>query len=160
MGELSEFPLHYRAFLRAYRWRRIDPLPFAHLAVPLDRARVALVTSAGLVAQGDTPFDPRVKGGDYTYRWIPAGTNPRRLIECHRSELWDHVGFTRDPNVVFPLERLHDLAEAHVIGEVARRHASVMGSLTAPGRLVRHSAPEIATQLAADGVDAALLVPV
>lgn len=160
MGELGEFPLHYRAFLRAYRWRRIEPVPFARLRSSLERARVALVTSAGLVAPGDTPFDPRVRGGDYTYRWIPAGANPRRLVESHRSELWDHAGFQRDPNVALPLDRMRELAEAGVIGEVARRHVSIMGSVTAPGRLVRHSAPEIAAQLVADGVDAALLVPV
>jgi hypothetical protein len=35
-----------------------------------------------------------------------------------------------------------------------------MGSITAPGRLVRDAAPEIARRLVHDGVDIALLVPV
>jgi D-proline reductase (dithiol) PrdB len=160
VGELSEFPLHYRAFLRTYRWRRIEPLPFTRLKAPVYRARVAIVSSAGLVAPGDAAFDPRVRGGDSSYRWIESGVNPRRLIETHRSDAWDHQGFARDPNVVFPLERLRELAEAKVIGAVNRRHASIMGSLTAPGRLVRHSAPEIAAGLTSDEVDVAVLVPV
>jgi hypothetical protein len=37
---------------------------------------------------------------------------------------------------------------------------SFNGSITAPGRLVRQSAPEMAEVLRAEMVDAALLVPV
>ena len=160
MGELSDFPLHVRAFLRAYRWRRIDPLPWSPLAVPLHRARVALVTSAGLTAPGDTPYDPRARGGDYTYRWIPSSVQTGALVNSHRSESWDPSGFDRDPNVVFPLDRLREFERAGVIGEINRRHASFMGSITAPGRLIRHSAPEVAAELVGDGVDVAVLVPV
>ena len=46
------------------------------------------------------------------------------------------------------------------IGEVNHRHLSFMGSITAPGRLVRDHAPEAARLLVSDGVDVALLVPV
>jgi hypothetical protein len=35
-----------------------------------------------------------------------------------------------------------------------------MGSITAPGRLVKHTLPEIADIFAADQVDVALMVPV
>jgi hypothetical protein len=35
-----------------------------------------------------------------------------------------------------------------------------MGGITAPGRLIKHTAPAAARGLAADGVDIALLVPV
>jgi hypothetical protein len=35
-----------------------------------------------------------------------------------------------------------------------------MGSILAPGRLVKRTAPEAARRLVADGVEAALLVPV
>jgi D-proline reductase (dithiol) PrdB len=160
VAELTDLPLHYRTFMRAYRWRRIEPLPFARPDVPLDRARLALVTSAGLTAPGDTPFDPKIKGGDSSYRWLPADVDPRLLVESHRSESWDHEGFARDPNVACPIERLRELDTAGVIGEINRRHASIMGSVTAPGRLIRDTAPAIAEALVADGVDVALLVPV
>jgi len=43
---------------------------------------------------------------------------------------------------------------------VNQRHLSFMGSITAPGRLMRRTAPEAARALQADGVDVALLVPV
>ncbi len=31
MGEMAEFPLHVRLFMKGYRWRRIDPVPSAHI---------------------------------------------------------------------------------------------------------------------------------
>ena len=60
-----------------------------------------------------------------------------------------------DPNVGFPLDRLRELGL-----RTNHRHYSFMGSITAPRRLMRESAPEVAEQLAADGVDAVLLVPI
>jgi D-proline reductase (dithiol) PrdB len=44
------------------------------------------------------------------------------------------------------------------IGDVAPRHFSIMGSITAPGKLVSRTAPEIAAMLRQDAVDAVLLV--
>ncbi len=53
-----------------------------------------------------------------------------------------------------------ELAERRRIGSVNHRHLSFMGSITAPGRLVRDTAPAAARSLVDDGVDVALLVPV
>ena len=160
MGEISEFSGWIQAFLHAYPWRRVNPIPWAPLRRPLSESRVALVSSAGLTAQGDTPFASRTRGGDTTFRHIAAGTGLRDLAETHRSTSWDRTGFDADPNVVLPLDRLDELVADGHIGEVAPRHLSLMGSITAPNRLVRHSAPEAAASLVADQVDVALLVPV
>lgn len=160
MGDMSEFPLRWRVFLRGYPWRRIDPVPWAELARPLAEARVALVSSAGLVPPDQPPFDERVAGGDWSHRVLPADVALDSLVESHRSELFDHAGIAADRNLALPLDRLRELAAAGTVGEVAPRHVSIMGSLTAPGRLVRHTAPEVAALLRADGVDAAALVPV
>lgn len=160
MGDLDEFSLPVRLFLRAYPWRRVDPVPWAPLRRPLAQARVALVSSAGFVLPGQPPFDERVRGGDPSFRWLPGDTDLRDLVETHRSESFDHAGIRRDPNLAFPLDRLRELAAAGRIGEVAPRHLSFMGSITAPGRFVRDTLPEAASALVADGVEAALLVPV
>lgn len=157
---MSEFPLRWRVFLRGYPWRRIDPVPWAELARPLAEARVALVSSAGLVPPDQPPFDERVAGGDWSHRVLPADVDLESLVESHRSDLFDHAGIAADRNLALPLDRLRELAVAGTIGEVAPRHVSIMGSLTAPGRLVRRTAPEVAELLRADGVDAAALVPV
>lgn len=66
----------------------------------------------------------------------------------------------RDRNLALPLDRLRKLVVDHELGEVAPRHLSFMGSITAPGRLIRDSAPEAAQLLLDDHVDVALLVPV
>ena len=67
---------------------------------------------------------------------------------------------TADIDVVFPLDSLKALVANGEIGDVAPRHLSFMGSITAPTRLVRESAPAAADLLVADQVDVALLVPV
>ncbi len=160
MPQLADLSFSLRTFLRAYRWKRLDPVPVARLAKPLERCRVALVSSAGLVVPGDPPFDHKVKGGDWSYRLISRAADVSRLEEHHRSDSFDHSGLEADNNLALPLDPLHELAVAGEIGDVAPRHVSLMGSVTAPGRLRKKTAPEVAELLAADDVDVALLVPV
>jgi D-proline reductase (dithiol) PrdB len=160
MGEIGEFSFSVRLFLKGYRWRRLDPVPWAPLRKPLSACRAALVTTAGFVMPDQPRFDESVRGGDFSYREIPDAVDPGCLIESHRSESFDHTGVREDPNLAFPLDRLRELARDGRIGPVNRRHFSFMGSITAPGRLTRQTAPEVARRLAADGVDIVLLTPV
>jgi D-proline reductase (dithiol) PrdB len=160
MGMMEEFSVPLRLFLKAYPWRRIDPVPWTPLTRPLALCRVALVSSAGFVAPGQPPFDSRVRGGDVSFRDIPSDLDVRTLIDTHRSETFDHTGLRDDPNLALPIDRIRELAERGRIASVNHRHLSFMGSITAPGRLLRNTAPEAARRLVADGVDVALLVPV
>jgi D-proline reductase (dithiol) PrdB len=160
MGDLSEFSFVTRTFLKAYPWRRIDPVPWTPLRKPLAEANVALVTTAGLVMPDQTPFDDKIKGGDSSYRVLPGDADVSSLIDTHRSETFDHSGIQADPNLAFPLDRLHELARDGRIGRVNKRHLSFMGSITAPGRLIRDTAPAAARLLVQDAVDVVLLVPV
>jgi D-proline reductase (dithiol) PrdB len=159
MGDLSEFSWRYRLFLTAYPWRRIDPVPWTPLREPLAQCRVALVSTAGFALPDQPPFEDK-RGGDTSFRVIPREAEPRTLLEFQRSEVFDHAGIRRDPNLAFPLDRLRELAASGRIGSVAPRHLSFMGSITAPGRLVRDTAPEATRLLVEDGVRAAVLVPV
>jgi D-proline reductase (dithiol) PrdB len=160
MGDLNEFSLPVRLFLRNYPWRRIDPTPWTPLKKPLAECRLALISSAGFVLPGQPPFDSTIKGGDCSFREIPATAALNQLTDCHRSGSFDHTAMQRDPNLSLPLDRVRELAAHGRIGSVNHRHFSFMGSIVAPGRLVRDTAPEVARSLAADGVDVALLVPV
>jgi len=160
LGDLGEFPLKYKLFLKAYPWRRIDPVPWAPLKKPLKDNRVAVVSSAGLVQPDQKPFDDSIRGGDYSFREIPADVDVAALIDTHRSDLYDHAGLRQDPNLVFPLDRLRELVGSGRIGSLNRRHLSFMGSITAPGRLVKKTAPVAVRKLVEDGVDIVLLVPV
>lgn len=160
MARLDDLPLWLRTSLKLYPWRRAHADTATPLAKPLASVRVALLTTAGLVPLGEPPFDEGVRGGDVSYRVIPASVDVATLGEFHRSDSFDHAGIARDRNLAFPLDRLRELAAAGRIGEVAPRHLSFMGSITAPGRLVKRTAPEALELLAQDRVDVLLLVPV
>ena len=160
MGELSEFRLATRLFLRTYQWRRIDPVPWTVLSKPLARCRLGLVSTAGFVGPSDAPFDATIRGGDSSFREIPGDIQASQLREHHRSEAFDHQGLAADPNLAFPIDRLRELVKRGRVGGLNRRHLSFMGSITAPGRLQRDVLPEATRLFEEDGVDVALLVPV
>lgn len=160
MAELADLPLSTRLFLKTYPWRRIDPVPWATPRKSLHQAKVALVSTAGLVLPTQPRFDDEVKGGDWSYREIPDDADVSTMIESHRSKSFDHSGLRADANLGLPLDRLHELVHDGAIGSANRRHFSLMGSITAPGRLIAQSAPAVADALAADEVDAVLLIPI
>ncbi len=120
----------------------------------LSQRRVAIVASAGLVVRGERPF----RGGDADYRAIPASTPADQLLFSHISINLDRTGFQEDWNVVFPLDRLHELAAEGTIGSVAATHYSFMGA-TDPVQMV-DGAKDVASRLKADNVDAVLLTSV
>ena len=160
MARLQDLSLPLRMFVKTYPWRRITPTPWTPLRRPLADCRLGLVSSAGFVLPGQPPFDETIRGGDWSFREIPADADVRAFSDCHRSESFDHTGVQSDPNLGFPLDRVRELAERGRIGSVNRRHLSFMGSITAPGRLIQQSAPAAAALFVEDQVDVALLVPV
>lgn len=159
MADVRDLPLSTRLFLKAYPWRRIDPVPGTAPRKPLAQSNVAIVTTAGFVTPDQEPFGD-VKGGDTSYRVIDSDVDLATLIETHRSQSFDHTGIRADANLAFPLDRLRELVRDGRIGRVNHRHLSFMGSITAPGRLIRDSAPQAARVFVEDQVDVALLVPV
>ncbi len=91
---------------------------------------------------------------------LPFDTDLSTLGIAHRSDAFDIRGIATDKNLALPLDRLKSLAEDGVIGSIAPRHFSFMGSISAPGRLIDSTAPEVARMLLEDAVDAVLLTPV
>jgi D-proline reductase (dithiol) PrdB len=92
------------------------------------------------------------------YRLIPGGIPAGDLVMTHISTNFDRTGFQQDWNVVFPLDRLRELAQEGIIGSVADYHYSFMGA--ADPATMESSAKKLADPLKGDRVDAALLVPV
>ena len=159
MAELAELARWEQLFVKAYpfrqaRWSQVAPIR------PLRESRVGIVTTAGLHLAAQEPFDTSIKGGDYSYRWIPADVSLPELRMSHRSKAFDRQGVDQDLNLCFPLDRFRELAAEGAIGGLNHRHLSFMGSITAPGRLLRQTAPEAAQEFKRDGVDLAFLVPV
>ena len=160
MGDINEFSLKYRIFLKTYPWRRIDPVPWSPLKKPLKDCRLLLVTTAGFSTTGQMPFDDSFLSSDTSIREIPGDADVSNLIENHRSDAFDHTGIRQDPNLAFPLDRMRELSEGGRIGSLNHRHLSLMGSLTAPGRLIKKAITPIVPRLVEDQVDIALIIPV
>lgn len=159
MARLQDLQLTHRLFVETYPFRTVDWKPGARLAKPLAQSKLALISSAGLYLPGQPPFDVTFRGGDFSFRELPNTLDVRRLKIAHRSSDFDQTGAREDRNLVFPLDRFHELAEKGDIGGLNNRHFSLMGSISAPGRLISNSAPRIAEMLIEDKVDAAFLVP-
>ncbi len=159
MARLDDLKVHHQLFLKAYRFRSIDWTPGAKLSRPIAKSKIALISSAGLHLPSQAPFDLSKKGGDVSFREVPADVDVQDLCISHRSSAYDRSGVEVDRNLVFPLERLREMMLRSEIGAVAQRHFSLMGSITAPNKLIRITAPQIAEGLRNDGVEAALFVP-
>ena len=159
MARLADLKLDYRLFMMAYPYRRLEWRPGARLARPLAEARVAVVTTAAFHLGDQAPFDRTVRGGDCSYREIPLDADLSSLRVSHKSDAFDATGLLADANLALPLDRLRELHLAGEIGPPAHVHFSFMGSITAPGRLINETAPQVATALLKAGVDAVLLTP-
>lgn len=122
----------------------------------LAEAVVAIVTTAGLHPREEAGF---VDQGDQSFRLLPAdGSN---LTSTHFSPNWDRTGLTADINVVFPIDRLHEMAAEGVIGAVSPVHISFMGALDETMSAIRlDSGPAAAAALKKAAVDVILLTPV
>ena len=123
---------------------------------PLAQRRVALITTAGLHLRTDRAFTSESQN---EYRVIPGDVHARDLVMSQFSVNFDRSGFQRDLNVVFPIDRIKELAEQGVIGSAADFHYSFMGAGSAVTRY-EPQARQLAGLLKKDAVDAVLLTPV
>lgn len=122
---------------------------------PLSECKVAIVTTAGLVPNGDVKL---WQPGDGSFTVLPG--TARDLQLAHFSPNFDRVGISVDINTVYPVDRLDELADAGVIGAVNSRHLSFMGAQLEFSTIIQDTAPRAAQELLDDGVDVVLLTPV
>jgi D-proline reductase (dithiol) PrdB len=154
MVRLSDIPTEEAAHVLSKVCAPFETSPWV-AGAPLSRRRVAIVTSAGLHGVGDPAFATV----DLSYRVIPGSTPADALTMTHSSVHFDRTGFREDVNVVFPIDRLHELAREGVIGSVADYHYSLMGAGWPPSA-IEPTMRELAARLREDGVDAVCLAPV
>jgi len=74
MAHISDLQLKHRALIAGYPFRRIDWRPGARLTKPLNEARIALISTAGLYLAGQEPFRHSIRHDDCSYREIPDDT--------------------------------------------------------------------------------------
>lgn len=133
--------------------------PWAPIDVDLAQAKVALISTAGVYMKHGwhQPFDPEQPYGDPSWRETPAKVDPEDLAISHGQ--YDQQYAQADINVVYPLQRLHELAAYGYIGAVAPFAYSFSGFVTRPLSLVAEHAPNVAYRLKRAGANVALLVP-
>lgn len=96
-------------------------VPFTPFEKGLATATVALVSATGVYAPGQEPF-PTEDPGDITFRTIEAATETSALKIAHHH--YDHSEADSDPNIVFPLDTLRELAAEGVIAAINDKHYS------------------------------------
>jgi D-proline reductase (dithiol) PrdB len=159
VAALNDLKLSHRLFMQAYPFRHVDWSPAARLKRPLSDSTLALISTAGLYLPEQTPFDRAVRSGDCSFREIPTEASVQDLRIGHLSSAFDRAGALADRNLLFPLDRLRELAALGEIGSLSYRHFSFMGAILAPGRLIDETAPQVVAKLQEDRIGAVLLAP-
>ena len=148
-----------------------DDGPFTEVAIPIDNARVGLLTTSGHFVAGDDPepFGEQNMSQDDAVRRIaesltsapflseiPSDTPTGDLRVRHGG--YDIRSALRDPNVTLPIDRLRKADADGRVGSLAAIFYSYPGA-TSHGRL-RGAIPGWLERIQAQVVDLMLLVPV
>lgn len=151
MSKLEQFVLNFP-------WVKAEHIPFTQLGKPLSKCNVALVSTGGLYGPHDSPFAiTNSTDVDESYREIPTDLPLSTLRVAH--EHFNKTHAAADMNVIFPVERLQSLVEDGFIGQLAQTNYSISGYIPRPDQLFE-TGRAIAASMLAQGVDAALIVPV
>lgn len=137
--------------------RVVETQAFTPLRRPLSESKVALVSSAGVHLEDQPPFHIETAAGDSTYRLLPDDLDLRRLRFTHTH--YDTASAQKDPNTVFPLDRLHEAVAGDRIGSTSPVHIGMMGFNPDPTPIAQTTAPAVAEVLAEACVDVVVLVP-
>lgn len=139
-----------------YRWVvNEQPPPLTPVVKPLRESRVALIASGGVYVRGQVAFHFK---DDSSYRIVPRDVDYQDLRVTHFA--YDLTDARADPNVVFPLETLLELADEGYVGEVGPHAYTFMGGIYSARRVEQQLAPALTDHLRDDEVDLAILVPV
>jgi D-proline reductase (dithiol) PrdB len=166
----SEDPRETGTQLRAGLWRTInqrypgsmiekaDFVPLAELRKPLCESRLTLISSCGVHAKSDPPLDVCHPFGDFRFRRVPSVSRHDDLI-IHQLK-YPHDDADVDINVIFPIERLQELASEGVLGSLTENFFSFIGYNMDPGKFERTVAQDIAEAVVGEErADVALLAP-
>ncbi len=156
----TRFSFVAKKFVAGYSARESSgDIPWTEPAKPLHQAKLALVTTSGIHHQHQPGFDMKDKNGDPSFRTLDG----KELFDDFQitHDYYDHSDAGKDPNIIFPLDRLKELVEEGTLGSLARSHYAFMGHIDSEHitTLVEKTAREVASRLKKDQVDIVLLTP-
>jgi D-proline reductase (dithiol) PrdB len=127
-------------------------VPYTPVAGKLAAMTVALVSSCGVYLEGQEPYADE---GDGTYRVI-AGDADTKLLRFKHNH-YDLTEVSRDPNAMFPLDRLRELAAEGFIQRVSNKHIGCKGFSPDLKYQYEVLAPAIAAEIERSQADAVVL---
>ncbi len=136
---------------------KTDFVPLACLEKTLAESRLTFITTSGVQLKDSLPFDTSHPVGDYTFRRVPSVSKVEEL-EIHQLK-YPTVGADKDLNVIYPIERLQELAKENFIGGLTENFYSFIGYNMDAERLEKTLAEDIADAVEAEKPDIVLLAP-
>jgi len=127
-------------------------IPYTPRFRELKESIFALVTTAGVHLREQEPFN---LDGDNSWRLIPGYVEASQLMVTH--EHYDHRDADKDINVVFPIDRLRELAAEGIIAGVGDKHLGFMGYSQNFRDLYERVAPEMAKIISRSKADGVIL---
>jgi D-proline reductase (dithiol) PrdB len=141
---------HVRRYVPGFDWVEFSaPSPRIAPAVGLSQARIGLVSTAGAHPHDADAMAP---GGEI--RALPVGAT---VVLTHPG--YDTRRASQDVDVVYPVASLLALAARGAIGSLAPTAISTMGFIPDGRAVLERLAPLAVSNLRAEQVDLALLVP-
>jgi D-proline reductase (dithiol) PrdB len=131
----------------------ITPPPvWAPVTKELKDMTIALASAAGVHMKTDKRFN---LAGDTTFRMVPDTAGVDEMMVSHGG--YDNGDVNKDINCMFPIDRLHELAEAGYIKGSAPMHYTFMGGGGDQSAFTEKTGPEIAEKLKEEGVDGVVM---
>lgn len=125
------------------------------LRKPISQSTIGIFTSAGIQLRDDAPLS---ETNDLSYRLIDRRTPYSELTIAHQTPVRRWA--LEDMNVAFPRDRLVELEAEGVIGGLAPRTVSMVGSISEYTELLKSTVPAIKEEFDRQGVDLVFLFPI
>lgn len=156
---LYKLPWVKSRWAKKFETTKVTSDAFTKLSKPLAECKIALVTTSGVHLHSQHPFNMADTDGDASYRKVPLEVDPAELTITH--DYYDHKDAQADINVVVPYASAKRALSEGLIGGVLDHVYSLMGHIQGDHlvTLKENSAPDIARELKAQGVDLAIVTP-
>jgi D-proline reductase (dithiol) PrdB len=137
-------------------------IPWSPLKKSLSQTRFGLLTSAGISLKSDPPFDMQREKeeptwGDRSYRMLPRNTAAKDIDVNHLHINTRYI--KEDLNVILPLNRMAELEQEGLIGQLADTAYSFYGFQWQSTEFLQEAIEPISCKLKQEEVEAVLLTP-
>src|SRR5262245_42184928 len=130
------------------------PPRLAPLRKSVSESTIGIFTSAGIQLRNDIPLS---ETNDLSYRLIDRTTPYSDLTVAHQTPVRRWA--LEDLNVAFPRDRLIELEKENIIGKLAPKAVSMVGSIAKFTELIKTTVPAIKEEFDRQDVDLVFLFP-